>query len=85
VLAHSKERHQLLHVPAIPTTVVDTTGAGNAFCGGFLAGFIQTGDLLTAARYGRVAASFLVEQVGLPAINNRLLFEANRRLGEKHT
>jgi sugar/nucleoside kinase (ribokinase family) len=64
----------------VPATVVDPTGAGNAYSGGFLAGYIQTGDLMTAARYASVAASFLVEQVGLPPINDRLRDEANRRL-----
>jgi len=69
-----------IHVPAVPATVVDPTGAGNAYCGGFLAGYIQTGDMLTAVHYGTVAASFLVEQVGLPEINERLLTQARLRL-----
>jgi len=79
-LVHSKDDKTQLYVPAVPTTVVDPTGAGNAYCGGFLAGYVQAGDVLTAARYGTVAASFLVEQVGLPPITERLSAEANRRL-----
>jgi sugar/nucleoside kinase (ribokinase family) len=70
----------LVHVPALPAAVVDPTGAGNAYCGGFLAGYLQTGDVLTAARYGTVAASFLVEQAGLPPIHDRLRDAANQRL-----
>jgi sugar/nucleoside kinase (ribokinase family) len=54
-------------IPAFPTTVVDACGAGNAYCGGFLVGWVQTEDLRLAGLYGAVAASFLVEQVGLPA------------------
>ena len=69
-----------IYVPAIPTNVIDPTGAGNAYCGGFLAGYVQTGDVLTAARFGAVAASFLVEQVGLPEINERLRTQAGLRL-----
>jgi sugar/nucleoside kinase (ribokinase family) len=69
----------------VETTVVDPTGAGNAFCGGFLAGWVQSGNLLTAGLYGAVAASFLVEQVGLPesseAARQRRGEEAKRRLG----
>ncbi len=80
-LVYSKEQGALFHVPAVPTRVIDPTGAGNAYCGGFLAGYIQTGDALTAARYGTVAASFLVEQVGLPTLNERIPIEANQRLG----
>lgn len=70
----------IYHVPAIPVAVVDPTGAGNAYCGAFLARVVQTGDVLTAARWGAVAASFLIEQIGLPPINERLRTEANERL-----
>lgn len=37
--------------------IVDQTGCGNSFCGGFLAGWVKTGDLLTSAVWGSVAAS----------------------------
>ncbi|KAI7027161.1 hypothetical protein KC355_g422 [Hortaea werneckii] len=46
--------------------VVDPTGAGNAFLGAFSIGFQETGSFIEAAKYGQVAASFVVEQVGLP-------------------
>jgi sugar/nucleoside kinase (ribokinase family) len=49
--------------------VVDPTGGGNAFCGGFCAGWIQSGgDVVTAAVYGNIAASFVIEQYGLPTL-----------------
>ncbi|OBZ90669.1 Uncharacterized protein C16C9.01c [Choanephora cucurbitarum] len=49
--------------------VVDVTGAGNTFCGGFAYGWIQTkGDAHASAYYGAVAASYAVEQVGVPDI-----------------
>jgi cytidine kinase len=80
VYASSGATHLVIHVPAVPTNVIDPTGAGNAYCGGFLAGYVQTGDVLTAAHYGTVAASFLVEQVGLPEINERLRTQAELRL-----
>jgi sugar/nucleoside kinase (ribokinase family) len=79
-LVYAQDQSAPVHVPAVPVAAVDPTGAGNAYCGGFLAGFVQTGDVLTAARYGAVAASFLVEQAGLPAINDQIHLEANRRL-----
>ena len=53
-------------IPAVPVQVIDPVGAGNAYCGGFLVGWSQTKDLKTAGMYGAVAASFLVEQVGVP-------------------
>lgn len=65
-LVHHAETGETLSIPAIETTAVDVIGAGNAFCGGFLVGWVQTGNLRTAGLYGAVAASFLVEQVGLP-------------------
>lgn len=47
--------------------IVDTTGAGNIFLGAFAVALQQSGDLEEAMTYGSVAASFAVEQVGLPA------------------
>jgi ribokinase len=49
-------------IPAVLTAeVVDPTGAGDAFCGGFLAGYCQTGDVLEAGLRGTVSASFVIE------------------------
>ena len=52
------------HVPAYPVKVLDVTGAGDSYCGGFLAGLGQTDDPLEAALRGTVAASFVVEGIG---------------------
>ncbi|KAK4540348.1 hypothetical protein LTR36_009305 [Oleoguttula mirabilis] len=46
--------------------VVDATGAGNAFLGAFAIGWQESGSYVEAAKYGQVAASFVIEQVGLP-------------------
>jgi sugar/nucleoside kinase (ribokinase family) len=73
-------------IPAYPTTVVDACGAGNAYCGGFLVGWVQTGDVRLAGLYGAVAASFLVEQIGLPPpLLARQRAEALRRLHKLQT
>ena len=53
--------------------VIDPTGAGNAFLGGFGVGLLEKApESLTlfenAAIFGSVAASFAVEQVGLPTL-----------------
>lgn len=69
-----------VHVPAVPVQVVDPVGAGNAYCGGFLAGWLQTGDLREAALRGAASASFLVEQVGVPqTLDETVRAEARRR------
>lgn len=52
------------HIPACRVKAVDPTGAGDSFCGGFLAGLLATSDPLTAACCGTVSASYVVETVG---------------------
>ena len=69
-----------VQVPAVPVTVVDPVGAGNAFCGGFLAGWVQTHDLARSAAMGAVSASFLLEQVGLPRLTEETRRAAAKRL-----
>ncbi len=46
--------------PICPIQTVDVTGAGDSYCGGFLAGWLQTGDPACAAACGAVSASFAV-------------------------
>lgn len=64
------ERGQLLYdargdkrweIPAYPARLHNPTGAGDAFCGGFLAGYRETFDPVQAVLYGNVAASLVVE------------------------
>jgi len=70
----------MVQLPSYSTEVVDPIGAGNAYCGGFLVGYCETRDILTAGLYGTVAASFMVEQVGLPpAITETTSREAEAR------
>ncbi|MDX1436263.1 MAG: carbohydrate kinase family protein [Anaerolineales bacterium] len=53
------------YLPAAPVTeVVDTTGAGDAFCGGYLAGCVTGLNTLDAARAGNWAASNIIRQAG---------------------
>jgi len=72
----------IIHIPPYRVEVIDPVGAGNAFCGGFLVGLKETDNLLIAGCYGAVAASFIVEQVGLPQLSSGLRQEAFRRLKE---
>jgi len=51
-------------IPAYPTNVVDVTGAGDAYCGGFMVGYEETSDPALASCYGAVSASFVLEGFG---------------------
>lgn len=59
--AAAKRRYE---APAYPARLVDPTGAGDAFCGGFLAGYQRTNDPLQAALHGNVSASLKIEGIG---------------------
>jgi sugar/nucleoside kinase (ribokinase family) len=73
-------RDEAFMVPAVPATIVDVTGAGNAYCGGFLTGLGDGLAPLEAALRATVSASFALEQFGLPAWTTPPREEALRRL-----
>lgn len=51
-------------IPAYDSRLVNPTGVGDAFCGGFLAGYRQTYDPVEAALMGNISASIVSEGVG---------------------
>jgi sugar/nucleoside kinase (ribokinase family) len=61
-------RGVIAEIPVVAVKAEDPTGAGDAFCGGFLVGMLRTGSLADAARYGTVSASFAVETRGLDGL-----------------
>jgi sugar/nucleoside kinase (ribokinase family) len=67
-------------VPAVPASIVDVTGAGNAYCGGFLTGLGDDLSPLEAALRAAVSASFALEQFGLPEWTTPPHEEVLRRL-----
>ncbi|GIX06295.1 MAG: PfkB family kinase [Candidatus Poribacteria bacterium] len=58
---------QTLRLPALSVPVVDTTGAGDAYAGGFLAGIALGYDLEAAARLGTAAGAACVMAIGTTA------------------
>lgn len=60
-----------VRLPALECDVIDPTGAGDAYCGGFAAGMSQGRSAIECALMGTVSASFVVEQIG-----TRGLFDA---------
>jgi sugar/nucleoside kinase (ribokinase family) len=61
LIARGDER---IRVAAVEADVVDTTGAGDCWDAGFIAGLAHGEDLETAARIGSACAAFCIEAVG---------------------
>ena len=68
------------HVPAVPVAAIDPTGAGDAYCGGFLAAYRALPDAVAAACHGAVSSSFAVERQGALELVDADAAEARRRL-----
>ena len=62
VIVHGDEKH--VHAATPVDKVVDTTGAGDAYCAGFLYGWVNDESLAECARIGTVCATAVIQQVG---------------------
>ena len=60
-LLFDRSTHTRWEILPYPAQIVDVTGAGDAFCGGFLAGYRRTYDPLLAVLHGNISASFTCE------------------------
>ncbi len=65
IAAYQRDSVQIDYFPAFhkpkELAVVDVTGAGDAFCGGFLVGLNSTGEIRRGIIFGLVSASIVVE------------------------
>lgn len=52
------------YMPALPAEVVDTTGAGDNFMSGFIAGLVRGWDIRRCCLFGSAAAALCVTKVG---------------------
>lgn len=71
---------EIWRVPAVPAPIVDVTGAGNSYCGGFLTGLGDGLPPLEAALRAAVSASFALQQFGMPGWAGAPTEEAEKRL-----
>jgi sugar/nucleoside kinase (ribokinase family) len=62
--------------------VIDVTGAGDAFAGGFLAGWLATGDIPSSLAQGVVSASLVLEGWGSRGLARATPALARARLAE---
>ena len=53
-----------MRIPAYPVVAVDATGAGDTFCGSFLARILAGDEPEPAARYASVAAALACKGYG---------------------
>lgn len=61
---------EMVSVPALPTTVEDTTGAGDLYAAGFLHGLTSNQSLETSAKLGSLAAAEIISHIGArPDVN----------------
>lgn len=58
---YNHANHARWIIPSYPVQVSDPTGAGDAFCGGFLAGYRSTYDPLQAVMTGNISAAMTIE------------------------
>jgi sugar/nucleoside kinase (ribokinase family) len=59
-----RNRTDRFQIGVYPSTVVDTTGAGDSFVGGFISGLVRKEPLLRCAMIGAATASLAVQSVG---------------------
>lgn len=64
-MVYESAGHKRWEIPAYPARRVDPTGVGDAFCGGFLAGYCQSFDPLEAALHGNISAALTLEGSGI--------------------
>jgi sugar/nucleoside kinase (ribokinase family) len=59
-----KDRETEFYLPALPAEAVDTTGAGDNFMSGLIAGLIQGWDIRQCCLFGSAAAALCITKVG---------------------
>lgn len=69
-------QQMIVDIPAVQVDVALDLGAGNAYCGAFLAGWAKHEDTVLAGCYGASAASIIIESIQMPIVSAELEKEA---------
>jgi ribokinase len=77
-----RQSGRLVEIPVVAVRALDPVGAGDAFCGGFAAGYVAREDMVEAALMGAVSASLAVEGFGALHALGADRGEMARRLAE---
>ena len=85
-LIYDAKRDEAFSLPAFTKkNVQDTTGAGDSFCGGFVAALDKSGNnLVEAARAASVSAFFAISSYGADDLFTASATEARRHLSNWH-
>ncbi|MEW5817369.1 MAG: carbohydrate kinase family protein [Spirochaetota bacterium] len=77
VAVYARDSGEKLHItPAFDLNIIDTTGAGDAFGSGFIAGLIMKKTIEQAALIGVLNAEYVIQNVGATkGIPNREIME----------
>lgn len=62
--AYAAEQNEYWYIPALKTDVLDSTGAGDAFSAGFLACYINKGNVKDALKWGIINSTSAIEKLG---------------------
>ena len=62
--ALSLTAEQMFHIRPFPARVVDTTGAGDAFCGAFAAAYVRKDNIYDASRFAAAAGALACGRFG---------------------
>ncbi len=73
---------EALHIPPVPVTPVDTTGAGDAFIGAFAQGFVEHGDIERALRW---AAAYAADSITRPGTQSAMAKRAEFAVAARGT
>lgn len=63
-LLYDRVNKKRWRIPAYPVTVMDVTGAGDAYCGAFMVALAETGDPVEAGVRACVSAAIAIEGLG---------------------